>query len=105
MTVGQLWGQVECHQSNLHIPSWTKTERERETHTDRKTWQRASSDAVAFINSPSGDKSVVQKQETFDGDDQMDQMGTSGENVSGSVAAFVTTGGQNLNIIHGGYGI
>ena len=35
----------------------------------------------------------------------MDQMGTSGENVSGSVAAFVTTGGQNINIIHGGYGI
>ena len=33
----------------------------------------------------------------------MDQMGTSGENVSGSVAAFVTTGGQNINIIHGDY--
>jgi len=55
-----------------------------------------------YRDSIKGDKSVVQKQETFDGDDQMDQMGTSGENVSGSVAAFVTTGGQNINIIHGG---
>ena len=71
----------------------------------KRETERASSDAVAYINSSSGDKSVVQKQETFDGDDQMDQMGTSGENVSGSVAAFVTTGGQNINIIHGDYAI
>jgi len=50
-----------------------------------------------------GEKSVVQKRETFDGDgSSLDQMGASGENVSGSVAAFVTTGGQNINIIHSG---
>lgn len=50
-----------------------------------------------------GEKSVVQKREAFDGEGQgLDQMGASGENVSGSVAAFVTTGGQNINIIHGG---
>ena len=49
-----------------------------------------------------GEKSVVQKREAFDGEGQgLDQMGASGENVSGSVAAFVTTGGQNINIIHG----
>jgi len=50
-----------------------------------------------------GEKSVVQKRESFDGDgSNLDQIGPSGENVSGSVAAFVTTGGQNINIIHGG---
>ena len=49
-----------------------------------------------------GEKSVVQKRESFDGDgSNLDQIGPSGENVSGSVAAFVTTGGQNINIIHG----
>ena len=45
---------------------------------------------------------MVQKREPFNGEDQgMETMTTSGENVSGSVAAFVTTGGQNINIIHG----
>ena len=49
-----------------------------------------------------GEKSVVQKRETFDGDGAgLDQMGATPENVTGSVAAFVTTGGQNINIIHG----
>jgi len=29
-------------------------------------------------------------------------MAANGENVAGSVAAFVTTAGQSINIIHGG---
>jgi len=50
-----------------------------------------------------GEKAVVQKREPFEGEDQgLGEMATSGENVAGSVAAFVTTGGQNINIIHSG---
>lgn len=56
-----------------------------------------------YRDSIKGEKSVVQKRETFDGDGAgLDQMGATPENVTGSVAAFVTTGGQNINIIHGG---
>lgn len=50
-----------------------------------------------------GEKAVIQKRESFDGDgSSVEQMGASGEGVTGSVAAFVTAGGQNINIIHSG---
>jgi len=46
-----------------------------------------------------GEKSMVQKREPFTGEERM---AANGENVAGSVAAFVTTAGQSINIIHGG---
>ena len=41
---------------------------------------------------------MVQKREPFTGEERM---AANGENVAGSVAAFVTTAGQSINIIHG----